>query len=47
MSQNPNPKPNPRPSLDELQQLMQLKQELSAMYQQASTPPAMPQAPQP
>ena len=35
------------PSLDELRQLMQLKQELSALYQQASTPPAVPQAPQP
>jgi hypothetical protein len=27
------------PSLEELRQLMQLRQELSAMYQQAGTPP--------
>jgi hypothetical protein len=34
------------PSLDELRQLMQLKQELSAMYQQASAPSTAAQAPQ-
>jgi len=34
------------PSLDELRQLMQLKQELSAMYQQASAPSTVAQAPQ-
>jgi hypothetical protein len=34
------------PSLEELRQLMQLRQELSAMYQQASTPAAASQTPQ-
>jgi hypothetical protein len=34
------------PSLEELRQLMQLRQELSAMYQQASTPPATSETPQ-
>jgi hypothetical protein len=34
------------PSLEELRQLMQLRQELSAMYQQTSTPPMASQAPQ-
>jgi hypothetical protein len=34
------------PSLEELRQLMQLRQELSAMYQQAATPPAASQTPQ-
>lgn len=34
------------PTLDELRQLMQLKQELSAMYQQASTTSTAAQAPQ-
>ena len=36
----------PAPSLDELRQLLQLKQELSAMYQQAGTTPTATQAPQ-
>ncbi|MGB7593307.1 MAG: hypothetical protein WBO19_18915, partial [Terriglobia bacterium] len=34
------------PSLEELRQLMQLRQELSAMYQQTATPPAPSEAPQ-
>ena len=34
------------PNLDELRQLMQLRQELSAMYQQTATPPATNEAPQ-
>ena len=34
------------PSLEELRQLMQLRQELSAMYQQTATPPATSQTPQ-
>ena len=34
------------PSVEELRQLLQLKQELSAMYQQASTPSTANQAPQ-
>jgi hypothetical protein len=34
------------PSLEELRQLMQLRQELSATYQQASTPPATNETPQ-
>ena len=34
------------PSLEELRQLMQLRQELSAMYQQAATPPATSETPQ-
>jgi hypothetical protein len=34
------------PSLEELRQLMQLRQELSAMYQQASTPPVSSETPQ-
>ena len=34
------------PNLDELRQLMQLRQELSAMYQQTGTPPAISQTPQ-
>jgi hypothetical protein len=34
------------PSLEELQQLMQLRQELSAMYQQTATPPAASETPQ-
>ena len=34
------------PSLEELQQLMQLRQELSAMYQQTATPPAVSETPQ-
>lgn len=37
---------NGLPPLDELRQLMQLKQELSAMYQQANTQPASAEAPQ-
>jgi hypothetical protein len=36
----------PLPTLDELRQLMQLRQELSAMYQQTSTLPASAEAPQ-
>ena len=39
-------RPTNLPSLDELRQLMQLKQELSAMYQQASTTSTATQAPQ-
>lgn len=35
----------PLPTLDELRQLMQLRQELSAMYQQTNTPPASAEAP--
>ena len=34
------------PSLEELRQLMQLRQELSAMYQQTAIPPTASQAPQ-
>ena len=34
------------PSLEELRQLMQLRQELSAMYQQTAMPPMASQAPQ-
>ena len=34
------------PSFEELRQLMQLRQELSAMYQQTGTPPAISQTPQ-
>jgi hypothetical protein len=34
------------PNLEELRQLMQLRQELSAMYQQAATPPATSETPQ-
>ena len=34
------------PNLEELRQLMQLKQELSAMHQQAPTPLATSQTPQ-
>jgi hypothetical protein len=34
------------PNLEELRQLMQLRQELSAMYQQAGTPPATSETPQ-
>jgi hypothetical protein len=34
------------PSLEELRQLMQLRQELSAVYQQAATPPTANQAPE-
>ena len=34
------------PSLEELRQLMQLRQELSAMYQQTATPPAASDTPQ-
>ncbi|MGA9057517.1 MAG: hypothetical protein WB763_13515 [Terriglobia bacterium] len=34
------------PTLEELRQLMQLRQELSAMYQQTGTPPAISQTPQ-
>jgi hypothetical protein len=34
------------PTLEELRQLMQLRQELSAMYQQASAPPAASETPQ-
>jgi hypothetical protein len=34
------------PSLEELRQLMQLRQELSAMYQQTATPPAPSETPQ-
>jgi hypothetical protein len=34
------------PSLEELRQLMQLRQELSAMYQQTATPPAASETPQ-
>jgi hypothetical protein len=34
------------PSLEELRQLMQLRQELSAMYQQTATPPATIETPQ-
>jgi hypothetical protein len=34
------------PSLEELRQLMQLRQELSAMYQQTSTPPAASETPE-
>jgi len=34
------------PSLEELRQLMQLRQELSAMYQQTATPPAAGETPQ-
>jgi hypothetical protein len=34
------------PSLEDLRQLMQLKQELSAMYQQAAVPPATSEMPQ-
>jgi hypothetical protein len=34
------------PSLEDLRQLMQLRQELSAMYQQTATPPAASETPQ-
>jgi hypothetical protein len=34
------------PNLEELRQLMQLRQELSAMYQQAATPPSTSETPQ-
>jgi hypothetical protein len=34
------------PTLEELRQLMQLRQELSAMYQQTATPPAISQTPE-
>jgi hypothetical protein len=34
------------PSLEELRQLMQLRQELSAMYQQTARPPAASETPQ-
>jgi hypothetical protein len=34
------------PTLEELRQLMQLRQELSAMYQQTAPPPATSQTPQ-
>ena len=37
---------NGMPTLDELRQLVQLKQELGAMYQQGSTQPALAEAPQ-
>jgi hypothetical protein len=40
------PKEATAPSLDELQQLMQLKQELSALYQEGSAPLAGSQPPQ-
>jgi len=40
------PKGAAEPSLDELRQLIQLRLELSALYQQASAPPATNQTPQ-
>jgi hypothetical protein len=40
------PKEAAEPSLDELRQLIQLRLELSALYQPASAPPAANQTPQ-
>jgi len=40
------PKAATMPSLEELRQLMQLRQELSAMYQQTATPLAASKTPQ-
>jgi hypothetical protein len=42
----PSPRVATTPSLEELRQLMQLRQELSAMYQQTATPPAPGETPQ-